>query len=35
VLWDGRVWAADGIDGVIYQTLDDIQGGATTGTTVP
>jgi len=35
VYWDGRVWAADGIDGVVYQTLDDIEGDATIGTTIP
>ena len=35
VLWDDRIWAADGIDGVVYQTVDGISGEATTGTTVP
>jgi hypothetical protein len=35
VYWEDRVWAADSIDGVVYQSVDDIQGEATTGTTVP
>ena len=35
VYWEDRVWAADSIDGVVYQSVDDIQGDATTGTTVP
>ncbi len=35
VFWEDRVWAGDGIDGVVYQSVDDISGEATTGTTVP
>jgi len=35
VYWEGRVWAADGIESVVYQSVDDIDGEATTGTTVP
>lgn len=35
VYWEDRVWAADSIDGVIHQSVDDIQGDATTGTTIP
>lgn len=35
VLWEDRIWAADSIDGVVFQTVDGIEGEATTGTTIP
>ncbi len=35
LFWEGRIWAADGVDGVVYPSVEDIQAEPTTGTTVP